>query len=85
MIKSRRVRGEGHVACIWETSKTYKIIVRKPGGRSLGRVWEDNMKTYLREMWCGNNFWISSVTVCQAVQEGCIMEWVCYIVEFSSC
>jgi hypothetical protein len=38
MIKSRRKRWEGHVGRMVEKRNTYKILVRKPGGkRPLGR------------------------------------------------
>jgi hypothetical protein len=52
MIKSMRVRWEGHVARMGETRNAYKILVRKPEGkRPLGRPrrrWVDNIKMDLR-------------------------------------
>jgi hypothetical protein len=54
MIKSRRMRWEGHVACMGEMRNAYKILVRKPEGkRLLGRPrcrWEDNLRMDLREI-----------------------------------
>jgi hypothetical protein len=38
MIKSRRMRWVGHVACMGEMRNAYEILVGKPEGkRSLGR------------------------------------------------
>jgi hypothetical protein len=54
VIKSRRVRGAGHVACMGERRGVYRILVRKPEGkRPLGkprRRWEDNIKMVLQEV-----------------------------------
>jgi hypothetical protein len=59
MIKSRRMRGAGHVAQIGEKANTYRIIVRK---RPLGRPrcrWVDNINIDLREIeWDGMD-WIN--------------------------
>jgi hypothetical protein len=53
MIKSRRVRWAGHVACMWEKPDAYRILVGKPEGQSpLGRnrcMWEDNIKKDLKD------------------------------------
>jgi hypothetical protein len=53
MIKSRRMRWAGHVACMGEERNAYRILVRKPEGRRpLGRPrcrWVDNIKMDLRE------------------------------------
>jgi hypothetical protein len=47
VIKSRRMRWAGHVACIGEMRNAYKILVGRPEGkRLLGRLrsrWEDNI------------------------------------------
>jgi hypothetical protein len=43
----------GHVAHMGELRNAYKILVRKPEGRSLGRPrcrWKDNIRMYLREL-----------------------------------
>jgi hypothetical protein len=38
MIKSRRMRWEGHIARIWEKTNAYRLFVGKPEGkRPLGR------------------------------------------------
>jgi hypothetical protein len=48
VIKSRRMRWAGHVACMAEGIVVYRVFVGKPEGkRSLGcprRRWEDNIK-----------------------------------------
>jgi len=48
MIKSRRTRWVGHVACMGERRVEHGVLVGKPEGRSpLGRPrsrWEDNIK-----------------------------------------
>jgi hypothetical protein len=53
MIKSRRMRGAGHVARMGANRNAYRISVGKPEGkRPLGRPrsrWEDNIKMDLRE------------------------------------
>ena len=57
MIKSRRMRWEGHVVCIEERRGAYKVLVGKPEGkRPLGRPrrrWEDNIKMAVQEVRCG--------------------------------
>jgi hypothetical protein len=53
MIKSRRMRGAGHVARMGEGRGVYRVSVGKPEGtRPLGRHrrrWEDNIKMDLSE------------------------------------
>jgi hypothetical protein len=53
MIKSRRMRWTGHVACMGEMRISYKILVGKPEGeRTLGRPrcrCEDNIIMDLKE------------------------------------
>jgi hypothetical protein len=54
VIKSRRMRWAGHVACLGETRDVYRVLVGKPEGkRSLVRPrrrWEDNIKLDLQEV-----------------------------------
>jgi hypothetical protein len=53
MIKSRRIRWEGHVARMGEMMNAYRILVGKQEGkRPLGRQrrrWVNNIKIDLRE------------------------------------
>jgi hypothetical protein len=54
MMKSRRMRWAGHVACMGERRGIYRVLVGKPeGNRLLGiprHKWEDNMKIDLQEV-----------------------------------
>ena len=54
VIKSRRMRWAGHVACMEEGRGMHKVLVGKPEGkRSLGRPrrrWENNIKMDLEEV-----------------------------------
>jgi len=62
VIKSRRMRWAGHVACIGEGRGVYRVLVGKPEGkRPLGRPrhgWEVNIKMDLQEVGCGVMDWI---------------------------
>jgi hypothetical protein len=62
IIKSRRMRWAGHVACMGEKRNVYRILVGKTEGkRPLGRPrrrWEDNIKMDLREIGRGGIDWI---------------------------
>ena len=53
---------EGHVACMGERRGAHSILVGKPEGkRPLGRPRhrrEDNIKTDLEEVRCGDMYWI---------------------------
>jgi hypothetical protein len=61
-VKSRRMRWAGHVACMGEDRKVYKVLVGKPeGNRPLGRLrrrWEDGIRMHLREIGLGGVDWI---------------------------
>jgi hypothetical protein len=56
-VKSRRMRWAGHVACMGEERKAYKVLVGKSEGkRPLGRPrrrWEDGIRMDLREIGLG--------------------------------
>jgi hypothetical protein len=62
MIKSRRMRWAGHVACMGEGRGVYRVLVgRSKGKRSLGRPrhrWEDNIKMDLGEIGIDGMSWI---------------------------
>jgi hypothetical protein len=62
MIKSRRMRWEGHVARMGATRNAYRILVRKPEGKKpLGRPrrrWVDNIRMDLREIGWDGVEWI---------------------------
>jgi hypothetical protein len=62
VIKSRRMRWAGHVACMGEGRGSYRILVGRPEGRRpLGRLWrrwEDNIKMDLQEVGWGGMDWI---------------------------
>jgi hypothetical protein len=61
-IKSRRMRGAGHVARMGEGRNVYRVLVGKPEGkRQLGRQrrrWKDGIKIDLREIGWGGVEWI---------------------------
>ena len=54
MVKSRRMRWVGHVACMGEGRGVHRVLVGRPEGkRPLGRPrcrWEDNIKMVLQEV-----------------------------------
>ena len=56
VIKSRRMRWDGHVARMGEERGAYRVLVEKPEGkRPLGRSrrrWVDNIRMDLQEMEC---------------------------------
>jgi hypothetical protein len=62
VIKARRMRWAGHVACMGEVRGAYNILVWRPEGRRpLGRPrrrWEDTIKMDLREIGFGDVDWI---------------------------
>jgi hypothetical protein len=53
VIKSRRMRWAGHVACMGDERGAYRILVGRPEGRRpLGRSrrrWEDNIKMIFKK------------------------------------
>jgi len=54
VIKSRRMKWDGHVTRRWERRGVCRVLVGKPEGkRPLGRPrrrWEDNINLYLQEI-----------------------------------
>jgi hypothetical protein len=62
IMKSRRMRWEGHVALMGEKRFVYRLLVEKPEGkRPLGRPWRrwmGNIKIYLVEIRWGGVDWI---------------------------
>jgi hypothetical protein len=62
IIKSRRMRREGHVARMGAKRNVYRLLVGKPEGkRPLGRTrrrWVDNITMDLRELGCGDVDWL---------------------------
>jgi hypothetical protein len=54
VIKSRRMKWVGHVACMGEGRGVYRVLIGRPEGkRPLGKPrhrWEDNIKLDLREI-----------------------------------
>jgi len=62
VIKSRRMRWAGHVACMGEERGAYRVLVGKPEGkRPLGRPrlrWVDNIRMDLQELGYGSVDWI---------------------------
>jgi hypothetical protein len=71
VIKSRRMRWAGHVACMEEGRSIYSVLVGRPKDeRPLGRPrhrWEDNIKMDLREIGINGANWI------QLAQDG--VQW----------
>ena len=62
VIKSRRMRWAGHVACLGDDRGVYRVLVGKlEGKRPLGRPrhrWVDNIRMDLQEVGCGYMAWI---------------------------
>jgi hypothetical protein len=62
VIKSRRMRWVGHVACMGEGRGVYRVLLGRPEGkRPLGRPrhrWEDNIKMNLSEIGIDGANWI---------------------------
>ena len=62
VVKSRRMRWAGHVACMGEDIGVHRVLVGKPEGKMpLGRPrrrWEDNIKMDLQEVGGGRGDWM---------------------------
>ena len=62
VVKSRRMRWAGHVACMAKDRGVHRVLVGKPEGkRPLGRPrhrWEDNIKMDLKEVGGGRGDWM---------------------------
>ena len=62
VIKTRRKKWAGHVACMGESRCVHRILVGKPEGkRSLGtprRRWENYIKMEFQDVGCGGMDWI---------------------------
>jgi hypothetical protein len=62
VVKSRRMRWAGHVACMEEERGVHRLLVGKPEGkRPLGRPrrrWEDNITTDLQEVGGSGGDWM---------------------------
>ena len=60
VVKSRRMRWAGHVACMGEGRGVHRVLVGNPEGkRPLGRPrcgWEDNIKMDLQEVGGGGDW-----------------------------
>jgi len=60
VVKSRRMRRVGHVACMGEGRSVHRVLVGKPEGkRPMGRPrcrWEDNIKMALWEVGGGGDW-----------------------------
>jgi hypothetical protein len=64
MIKSKRMRCTGHVACMEVNTDAYRILLVKPEGKRVlekhRRILENNIKIDLKEIGCASMNWISS-------------------------
>ena len=62
VIKSRRMRWAGHVACMGDERGVYRVLVGKPEGKRplerLRRRWVGNIRMDLQEVECGYMDWI---------------------------
>ena len=83
VIKSRRMRSTGHVACMGERRGIYRVLLgkterKRPLGRP-GLRWEDNIKIDLQEVGCGGTDWIKLAQdrgSCQALLNVVMNHWV---------
>jgi hypothetical protein len=62
VIKSRRMRGAGHMARMWEGRSVHRVLVRRPAGkrppRRPRRRWEDNITLDHRKIGMDGENWI---------------------------
>jgi hypothetical protein len=62
VVKPRRMRWAGHVACMGEERGVHRMLIGKPEGkRPMGRPrrkWEDNIKMDLQEVEGGRGDWM---------------------------
>jgi hypothetical protein len=63
MIKPKRMKWAGHLACMGETRNACGVLVgqlkrKRPLGRPI-RSWDDNVKIDLREIVWGDMDWIN--------------------------
>jgi hypothetical protein len=62
VVKSRRMRWAGHVACMGEDRGVHRVLVgKREGKRPLGRPrhrWGDNIKMDLKEVGGGRGDWM---------------------------
>ena len=61
-LKSRRLRGAGHIAYIEQFRNAHRDLARNSEGKrqwSSRRRWENNIKMGLREVGCDARDWIS--------------------------
>jgi hypothetical protein len=62
VIKSRRMRWVGHIACMGERRGVYRVLLWKPEGKRLfgrpRRRWEDNIRMDLQKVGYGGMDWI---------------------------
>ena len=49
VIKSRRMRLVGHIACIWEIRAVYRVLVGKPEGKS--QIWRPRFRWRIILRW----------------------------------
>jgi hypothetical protein len=83
MIKSKRMRWAGNVACMGERRDVYRALVgttdrKRPLGRPRHK-WEDNIKMDLQEVGCGGMDWIDLAQDrdrCQALVNAVMNLWV---------
>ena len=58
MVKSRRMRWAGNVACMGEDRGVHRVLVGKPEGKRPRHRWEDNIKMDLQEVGGGHGDWM---------------------------
>jgi hypothetical protein len=58
VIKSRRMRWVGYIACMGKRKGVYRVLVGKTEGKRPRHKWEDNIKMDLQEVGSGGRDWI---------------------------